>query len=706
VTADITHATILIVDDDAAQLDALCGTLIARGYAATGFASGELALVELRTRKFDLLLTDLVMPGTGGIELLHAATKIDADIGGIVMTGHGAVATAVAAIQAGALDYVVKPFDLSTILAVLTRALQLRRLRIELRTANAELEAFSYSAGHDLKAPLLTARGFLKVLGDELAGQMNATARGYLEQAAGSIARVQEIAEKMVRFSQAGRADVTKSPSVLSAIVESAPTAMLMVDREGLIVLMNAETEELFGYRRDEVVGRSVEILIPNRFRGLHPAYRTGLFAQPQARRMGAARELFGMRKDGSEFPIEVDLKPIQTEHGLFVLSAVFNITQRKRLESRISSMVEAAPMAMVMVDRKGCIVLVNADTEKLFGYRRDELLGRPIEVLLPQRFQMAHPALREEFFQAPDARRTGAGRDLFAVRKDGSEFPVEIGLNPLDTDEGMFVLSGIVDVTERKRAEEILHKKTEELARSNQDLEQFAYVASHDLQEPLRAVSGSVQLLQRRYGDKLDARADEYIAHAVDGAARMQELIRDLLAYSRVGRTEDPLQTANCDVALDQALKNLRTAIEESGITVTRDTLPIVRGIPAQLSLLFQNLIGNAVKFRRKDQAAHVHIAARACEANWELSVTDDGIGIDPQHFERIFVIFQRLNRRREYPGTGIGLALCKRIIERHGGRIRVESSQGTGTTFSFTLLRTAALSAAGQQQAASPSP
>ncbi len=348
---------------------------------------------------------------------------------------------------------------------------------------------------------------------------------------------------------------------------------------------------------------------------------------------------------------------------------------------------VEAAPNAMVMADRDGRIVLVNAQAEKLFGYVRDELVGNSVDMLVPERFRSAHPEYRRMYYGNLSSRPMGTGRDLFALRKDGSEVLVEIGLNPVTTAEEVFVLAAIVDITERKRAEQELIRRTEELARSNHDLEQFAYVASHDLQEPLRAVAGPLQLLQRRYHGQLDARADEFIAHAVDGATRMQKLIEDLLAYSRVGRSGAVQELTACSAALDQALRSLSVVLQESDAQINREALPLVVGIPTQLALLFQNLVGNAIKFRRADQPVRIDIAARRAGDEWIVSVKDNGIGIEPQYFERIFMIFQRLHSRVEYPGTGIGLALCKRIVEQHGGRIWVESSPEGGSTFYFTL-------------------
>jgi len=234
---------------------------------------------------------------------------------------------------------------------------------------------------------------------------------------------------------------------------------------------------------------------------------------------------------------------------------------------------------------------------------------------------------------------------------------------------------------------EQLVRGRTAELARSNAELEQFAYVASHDLQEPLRMVSSYVQLLAHRYQDKLDSDANEFIAFAVDGAKRMQALINDLLSFSRVGTRGKPFEPTDCGLALDCALDNLRVAIEESGATVIRAPLPTVAGDATQLTELFQNLIGNAVKFRRPQEPPRVEVAAERRAGEWLFSVRDNGIGLDMRFAERIFMIFQRLHTRREYPGTGIGLAMCKKIVERHGGRIWVESAPGKGATFYFTI-------------------
>jgi signal transduction histidine kinase len=252
---------------------------------------------------------------------------------------------------------------------------------------------------------------------------------------------------------------------------------------------------------------------------------------------------------------------------------------------------------------------------------------------------------------------------------------------------EREFLLESFVDNTKRKEAEDALSDVVKELKRSNNELEQFAYVTSHDLQEPLRMVTSFLGLLSKKYKGKLDQDADEYIDFAVDGARRMQNMISDLLAYSRIGTRGKPFEAIDSEYALKQALNNLQLAIEESGALVTYDPLPTVLADSSQLTQLFQNLVANAIKFRSKDVSPKVHISAEINGEEWVFSVRDNGIGIAQEFFEHIFVIFQRLHGRDEYPGSGMGLAISRKIVERHGGRIWVESQIGQGTAFYFTI-------------------
>ncbi len=324
-----------------------------------------------------------------------------------------------------------------------------------------------------------------------------------------------------------------------------------------------------------------------------------------------------------------------------------------------------------------------------MLGYSIEELLGKHSHTMFHHTKADGSPYLEDEcpIYKTFKESSVHYASDEVFWRKDHSSFPVAYTSTPIKEDGK--VVGAVVtfrDITERKRAEERLTQAMAELARSNAELEQFAYITSHDLQEPLRMVSSFVQLLEKRYKGRLDGDADDFIMYAVDGVNRMDSLITDLLAYSRVGSRGKEFKPVLSEVALNHALSNMQVAIEQSGAVITRDSLPEVIGDDIQLMQLFQNLIGNAIKFSR-DRAPRIHVAAEQRGDDWVFFVRDNGIGIESEYFERIFSIFQRLHDRRQYPGTGIGLAICKKVVEHHGGRIWVESEPGTGSTFYFTL-------------------
>jgi PAS domain S-box-containing protein len=462
------------------------------------------------------------------------------------------------------------------------------------------------------------------------------------------------------------------------------------VNHKGEIVLLNVQAEKQFGYSRDELIGQKVTNIIPNGFAERLIADDLRSAADALAQQIGTGIELTGRRKDGSLYPIEIMLSPLESDEGILVTAAIRDISARKaaethlgQMEARYRGLLEAAPDAMVVVNQAGEIILLNVQAEKQFGYRRDELLGQWVKNIIPKGFAERLIADGTRTAAEALAQQIGTGIELTGRRKDGGSFPIEIMLSPLESDEGILVTAAIRDISVRKAAE----THVLELNRSNEELGQFAYVASHDLQEPLRMVASYTQLLAKRYKGKLDSDADEFIAFAVDGANRMQRLIQDLLAYSRVATKGNDLLDTPSEEALRRALINLRGAIEDSGALVTHDPLPAVLADETQLTQLFQNLIGNAIKYQRPGIAL-VHVsAAKNEEGKWTFSVKDNGLGIDAQYFEKIFVIFQRLHKREEFAGTGIGLAICKKIVERHGGTISVESQLGQGSTFRFTM-------------------
>jgi PAS domain S-box-containing protein len=451
-------------------------------------------------------------------------------------------------------------------------------------------------------------------------------------------------------------------------------------------VSWNAGAERIKGYKADQIIGHN--------FSCFFPPEEIKLGRPEEVLRMTAAsgryeEQCMRVRKDGSRFLASLTFHALRDRAGNLRGFAEFSydLSESKESGEKYRGLLEAAPDAMVVVNQDGEIVLLNVHAEKQFGYLRDELVGQKVTNIIPEGF--AERLIADGTRSAAEAlaQQIGTGIELCGRRKDGSEFPIEIMLSPLDSREGIRVTVAIRDITKRKKSEENLLKTARDLKRSNDELQQFAYVASHDLQEPLRMVASYTQLLAQRYKGRLDSDADEFIAYAVDGANRMQGLIQDLLAYSRAGTNGKALREVSSEGALAEAIRNLQATIAESGAVVTHDSLPAITTNNIQLVQVFQNLVGNAIKYHSAE-VPRVHVSATRNGGNeWIFCVRDNGLGIDPQYFERIFILFQRLHGREEFAGTGIGLAVCKKILERLGGRIWVESQPEKGSSFYFAL-------------------
>jgi two-component system, sensor histidine kinase and response regulator len=377
---------------------------------------------------------------------------------------------------------------------------------------------------------------------------------------------------------------------------------------------------------------------------------------------------------------------------GLVVVTALadrrFSL-QALELESsrRHRQIVETALDAFVGMDSTGLITDWNVQAERTFGWPRAEVIGRRLsDVAIPHRYREAHMQGLRRFTATGDGPVLNRRIEITALHRDGHEFPIELAISPIEWGDKHHFAAFVRDVTEREQAHQEIARKVDELARSNAELEQFANVASHDLQEPLRMVASYTQLLARRYKGRLDADADEFIGFAVDGATRMQTLIQDLLSYSRVTTRGQSFTITDAERACNDALQNLQPALADSQGVVSVGSLPRVLADATQLTQLFQNLIGNAIKYR-DHRRPEIRVTAKTAGELAAFSIKDNGIGIDSQYFERIFQMFQRLHTRKAYAGTGIGLALCRKIVERHGGRISVESRLGEGSTFLFTI-------------------
>jgi PAS domain S-box-containing protein len=483
-----------------------------------------------------------------------------------------------------------------------------------------------------------------------------------------------------------------ESESKLRAFITNVPAILFSIDRSGVITMAEGLGMEVLKFIREGIVGHSVAELYGD-MPGVVDSVKRALDG-----------ESFSTTMQLQQLYFEVAYSPMHGEGGAItgVIGVAHDITERHKAEQaleiserRVRLIIENANDAYVAMDREGLIVDWNPQAERTFGWSREEAIGRSLaDTIIPERMRERHLDGLVRYLHTGEGPVLNRRIEMPALHRDGREFPVELTISTMRVEDNVIFSAFIHDISDRVRAKEELERTADELRRSNAELEQFAYIASHDLQEPLRMVASYTQLLERRYAAQLDQTAREFIAYAVDGARRMQQFITGLLRYSRVGTEPRVLEEVNLREVFEAAIANLRMMIEETGAAVEAHDLPLVRGDPRQLTQLFQNLIGNALKFRKPDQPPRVEVRAEPDGDFWRLSVRDNGIGLDPKFAGRVFVIFQRLHTRDEYEGTGLGLAICKKIVERHGGRIWVESKEGEGATFFFTLPAAATLS------------
>ena len=477
-------------------------------------------------------------------------------------------------------------------------------------------------------------------------------------------------------------------------LVEKAPDAIIVVGSDGLIRLVNRQTEVLFGYSREELLGQPVEQLIPDRLASHHPRLRTGFFDKPSVRSMGAGLELAARRKDGTEFPVDISLSPLETEDGMMVFAAVRDITQRKRAEAKFQGLLESAPDAIVVMGSDGLIRLVNRQTEVLFGYSRKELLGQSVEQLIPDRLASHHPQLRTGFFDTPSVRSMGAGLELAARRKDGSEFPVDISLSPLETEEGVLVSAAVRDVTDRKRLESELEAARDQALEASRLKSDFLANMSHEIRTPMNAVIGMTGLL---LDTELGAGQREYAEAVRSAGEALLQIINDILDFSKIEAGELRLEVMDFDLRMvvEEVADLLASKAHERGLElitlVSDDASAVVRGDPGRVRQILTNLVGNAIKFTdRGEVVVRVSpVVGNSGRTILRFEVEDTGIGISEDRRGLLFQPFEQLDSSvtRRHGGTGLGLAISKELVEMMGGEIGVDSVPGAGSRFWFSL-------------------
>ncbi|MBB3119950.1 PAS domain S-box protein [Pseudoduganella violacea] len=482
-------------------------------------------------------------------------------------------------------------------------------------------------------------------------------------------------------------------------LLESLPDAVVMANASGRVVLVNSQAESLFGYAPGELRGLSIEILLPERFRHGHVMHRANYFVQPRTRTMGAGLELYGVRKNRSEFPVEISLSMMATEEGPLVMSAVRDISDRKKAEQKFRGLLESAPDAMVIVNSRGEIVLVNSQTEQLFGYPRQELLGKKVEVLIPARFATHHPGARDGFFGQPKPRAMGAGVELYGRRRDSSEFPVEISLSPLEMEDEVLVSSAIRDISGRKRIEKALEEQRHELERASKAKDRFLASMSHELRTPLNAILGFGQLLNNESLPVTEAQRRSFSGNIVQAGRHLLNLINETLDLAKIesGAITLSMEAVGLHELLHEARHMVDAMAERRGIRLMLpEASPLtVQADRVRLRQIVLNLLSNAIKYNRQGGAVVVDFGQRDTGRIW-LTVQDTGPGLRPEQIAELFQPFNRLGQEGgPEEGTGIGLVLSKRLAELMEGNIAVASMPGAGCAFTVELAAAVPLAA-----------
>jgi PAS domain S-box-containing protein len=487
--------------------------------------------------------------------------------------------------------------------------------------------------------------------------------------------------------------------------ITSAPNGILMADENGIITLVNTQIESYFGYKSKELLGQPVEKLLPQSLRGKHPSLRKSYMHKPTARPMGAGRDLFAVRKDGSGFPVEIGLNPIQTDSGMEILAVIVDITERNRSieairssEKRYHHTLDSMMEGCQIIGKDWRYIYINEAAEKHNRRPKEELLGNKYKDMWPG----IEKTLVYRYIKQTMKQKINNRIETEFVFPDGTSGWFEVSVHSIP--EGVFILSQ--DITDRKTAEqkvvklneeleEKVKKRTAQLETANNELESFSYSVSHDLRAPLRAISGFSQKLQRNYQQHFDEEAQRLVRVIVNNTNKMGQLIDDLLTFSRLGKKEKSVTLLDMEKLVQNVLKDMNHTQEHKKVKITIKKLPAAYGDRAMLTQVYHNLIANALKFSSKKSNPQVEIGFKKKGKEIIYFVKDNGAGFNMQFIDKLFGVFQRLHTENEFEGTGIGLSLVKRIIQKHGGRIWAEAAENKGATFSFTLTEKETLNA-----------
>ncbi len=455
--------------------------------------------------------------------------------------------------------------------------------------------------------------------------------------------------------------------SFADSLLDAVPAGVVVTRENGDIFYVNAEIERLFRYKKAELIGRSIDILLPEQFRAGHVRHRENYAADPTPRYMGVGRDLFGLRKDNTEFPLEIGLRPLESDGEQLIIATIVDISARKQSDERFEKVISASPYGQLLVDEKGIIQLLNPALLATFGYQKEELIGKSMDILLPERYRENHAQLRQGYISSPSFRAMGSGRDLTGRHKNGQEIPIEIGLSPVLSGSSKLTLAAVIDITERKRLELSLKQ-------ANAHLEEFTYVASHDLKSPLRGISDLVEWIIEDFDENTSPAIVKNIERVKARIGKMERLIEDLLLYARAGKRIKELSAINLQELIGGVIELQPVPAHYKIITDIK--LDTIQSAKTPLETVLRNLFSNAIKHHDGLDPV-ITLSARASGNFCLFEISDNGPGIPEAAQERVFRLFQTLTAT-ERAGSGIGLALVKRLTESHGGHIELVTKDG----------------------------